>query len=248
MLPNSLPRILCVIPALPSEIKLETLRSIFNQTIPINHTVLLTEKIEEKLLFPAKISRVLNNMFENLKLENYDYILRVDADTVLPLNFVEGNLKQNCEVVGYGPAQLIKVDSFQKCMGGRMHPDHDDGYFFVKYPQCNLSATLKYNVEPVIRRKSGFHQGTSWFLSQGELHFRYGYDLFHECFVVFLKWRNYHPYGIFFLAGYFRALFQRKKRFDVADAILAHNLLKYRHPSRFFRFARTKIRKWRSVK
>jgi hypothetical protein len=232
----SSPRILCLVPALPSEVRLDTLQSIFNQTIPVVSTILLTEKIMEKMPFPAKISKVINNMLNDLKLENYDYLLRVDADTVLPPNFIEGNLKHNFDVIGYGPAQLIKMSSFQKYMGGRMHPDHDDGYPLVKFAQCGLKSKDTYFIAPNIQRVGGLHHGSSWFISQGELHFRYGYDIFTEIGIVFGKYRKYHPYGVFFLVGFFKALFQRKKRFDVAASILAGHFLKYSHPSRFLKF------------
>lgn len=237
------PRILCLIPALPMELRLETLKSIFGQTVPVTCTVLLTEKIKEHLPFPAKISKVLNNGLTDLRLENYDYLLRVDADTVLPPNFIKDNLKMDYDVLGYGPAQLIKVDSFLKYMGGRMYPSHDDGYPIVKFKQCGLKASSRYFVEPVIQRKPGFHQGTSWFVSQGELQYCYGYDILYEFAIVLYKWRRYHPYGLFYLVGYFKALFERKQRFDVAAPVLAHNSLKYKNPLRFFRFANKKLRR-----
>lgn len=233
-------KIVCLVPALPFEVRMDTLRSIFYQSIPVACTILLTEKISENLPFPAKISKVLNNMLVNLKLENYDYILRVDADTVLPLNFVEENLKDNFDVVGYGPAQLIKVSSFIECMGGRMHPEHDDGYPLVKFAQCGFKTRTTYFVDPIIQRVSGKHQGSSWYISQGELHYQYGYDIFHEIWIL-RKWKQYHPYGLFFFVGYIKALFQQKSRFDVADKIMAHNLLKYKQPSRFFKFVSKRI-------
>ena len=233
-------RIVCLIPALPSEVRMNTLQSIFNQTVPVSCTILLTQKIEADLPFPAKISKVLNDMLDNLKLENYDYLLRVDADTVLPTNFIEENLKHDFDLLGYGPAQLIKISSFQQCMSGRMHPDHDDGYPLIKFYQSGFKVTTSYFVEPIIHRKSGLHRGSAWFIDQGEMQFRFGYDIFHEL-SIFRRWREYHPYGVFFLIGYFKALFQHQSRLDIAEAIMAHNSLKYRHPSRFFKFVGKKI-------
>lgn len=229
------PRIVCIVPALPNEVRLDTLRSIFFQTVPVSCVIILTEKIKEHLPFPAKISKVMNNMLVNLKIENYDYLLRVDADTVLPLNFIEENLKAQYDVLGFGSAQLIAVPAFRKCMNGLMHPDHDDGYPLFRFPQCGFKATLNYKVEPVFRRRSGLHRGSAWFVSQGELHYRYGYDILYELAIVLGKWKQYHPYGLFFFVGYFKALFQRKKLFDAGEIILRHNLLKYRHPLRFLK-------------
>jgi hypothetical protein len=240
-------KVICLIPSLPSEVRMETLTSIFNQTVPVVHTILLTERVKDSLSFPAKISLVLNNMLENLKLENYDYLLRVDADTILPPNFIEENIKSCCAVIGYGPAQLIEVKAFLKFMKGRMYPDHDDGYPIVKLKQDGLKTQVTYKVSPIIQRKSGFHQGTKWFIEQGELHFCYGTDVLSEFAVVMFKWKNYHPYGCFFLVGYFKALFQGKSYFDVAPTIIANHLLKFKQPLRLFRSEKVK-RKIRGFK
>ncbi len=74
---------------MPNEIEIDTLQSIFSQSIPVTTTLLLTEKVTEKISFPAKISKILNSMIEFVRIEKFDYILRVDADVILPQNFIE---------------------------------------------------------------------------------------------------------------------------------------------------------------
>jgi hypothetical protein len=244
---NNQPRIICFVPALPNEIRLNTLHSIASQSIPVSAICLLTKFAPKTLAFPAKISYIVNEWLATVRLEDYDYLLRVDADTVLPANFIEGNLTGDFDVVGYGPAQLIKVSSFIKVMGGRMHPDHDDGYPLVKFKQAGLKAQSTYFVEPVIQRQPGFHQGATYFVGQGELHYRYGYDPVGELLVVFGKYKRYHPFGVFYLVGYFKALLTHKSRFDVAGPILSAGLLKYRNPSRFFKSNKVKMRIIRGI-
>jgi hypothetical protein len=227
------PRIICIIPALPSEIRMDTLQSVFNQTIPITHTILLTQKIIENISFPAKISKVINGMLTNIKLENYDYLLRVDADTVLPLNFVEENLKLDMDALGYGYAQIIKITPFIKIMGGKMHPDHDDGYVLAKFRYMNLKASSKgYAVPPTLKRLSGYHHGTSWFISQGELNYMYGDDPVN---VIFTAIYGFNEYALFQVYGYFKAMLTGKKRFDIANIVIYRHMLKFRNPSRFLR-------------
>ena len=242
------PHILCLIPVLPSELRIETLRSIINQTMPVDCVVLATEKAPSNLEFPAKISWVLNGVLESFRLECFDYVLRVDSDTVLPIDFIEKNIALGCGVVGFGPAQLIKVNVFNECMGGRFHRVHDDGYPLVKFQQCGYKVSRNYAAEPFIQRKPGFHHGYNWFVVQGGLHYRYGYDPIGELLVVLYKWRQYHPYGLFFLVGYFKALLLNKKRFDVAQTILYQHLNKYKHPSRFFKLGRLKKSIFRGLK
>jgi hypothetical protein len=227
------PRVLCIIPSLPDEVKMDTLRSIFSQTVPVACTILLTEKITEKLTFPAKISKVINNMLVDLKLENYDYLLRVDADVVLPHNFLEENLKQNFDVLGYGYAQLIKMSSFIKYMDGKLHPEHDDGYVLAKFEYFGLkSSSNAYSVQPIVKRKPGFHHGSSWFVTQGELHYRYGDEPISQ---IVDRVYGFSIYSVFEAFGYFKALLQRKERFDIAGPNLYLQLRKFRNPTRLFR-------------
>lgn len=229
------PRVCVLVPALPSEIRADTLRSIAYQSVAPSCIILLTEKVGGNLAFPAKMSLILNNMLGSLRLESFDYLLRVDADAVLPLNFIEQNIAAGFDVLGEGYAQLIKVSSFVEHCGGRFHPDHDDGYILVKFAQLGLNVShTGYVVAPVLCREPGYHHGSGWFVAQGELKYRYGWEpvaLFANTFY------NLDAYRCFEVIGYFSALFRRLKRFDVSATILHKQLGKYRYPSRFFRVA-----------
>jgi len=236
-----LPRIICVIPALPSEVKLSTLRSIFSQTIPVDYTILLTKKVQEKLRFPVKISLVLNEMLKDLKLENFDYLLRVDTDTVLPDNFIEENLKLDLDVLGWGCAELVKIDPFLKVMGGQFHPEHDDGYIHVKMRQVGLKSSQEgYAVKPICIREPGKHHGNNWFFAQGVLDYQYGFDpagTLYNAFAVFGL--RYAPSVVY---GYIYGVINPKiKRFDVASVNMQHYFRKYWQLNRWFKV--TKIRR-----
>jgi len=55
---------------------------------------------------------------EHVNLEDYDYLLRVDADIILPKRFIEENLKAEADYVGKaGYCMLIKVSPFLKVFG-----------------------------------------------------------------------------------------------------------------------------------
>jgi hypothetical protein len=218
-------KILCVIPALPNEIKMDTLQSVFSQSIPVTTTLLLTERINEKTSFPAKISKVLNNMLEYVRIEKFDFILRVDADTVLPLDFIEKNLATGNRAIGYGYAQLIEVKSFIKYMDGKFNPEHDDGYVIEKFKFCGVPAAWDYVAKPTLKRKMGFHHGSKWFVDQGSLKFMYGWDPVNLAVYVLKKFSAYSFLEVY---GYFYALFKRKKRFDVATKLMQKNFRKYR--------------------
>jgi hypothetical protein len=218
-------KILCVIPTLPCEIKIDTLQSIFSQSIPVTTTLLLTEIINDQISFPAKISKVLNSMIAFVRIEKFDYILRVDADIILPQDFIEKNIISGFYAMGYGYAQLIDVKSFIKCMGGKFNSEHDDGYIIEKFKFCGLPTSWDYVVKPILKREAGNHHGTSWFFTQGELKYKYGWEPVSLGIYVF---KHFNVYSFFEILGFFNALFNRKKRFDVAPNIMSNQLQKYR--------------------
>ncbi len=174
--------------------------------------------------FPAKISKVLNNMLEYINIEKFDYILRVDADIILPLDFIEKNITSGQHAIGYGYAQLIEVKSFIKCMGGKFNPEHDDGYIIEKFKFCGVPASWDYVVKPTLKRQMGFHHGSKWFVDQGSLKFMYGWDPIGIGLYVLKK---FSPYSFLEAYGYFCALFKRKKRFDVSTKLVQKNFRKY---------------------
>jgi hypothetical protein len=243
---NDKPKVCVLVPVLPMEVRGDVLRSIALQSVEPNCIILLTKKVREKLPFPAKMSVVLNEMLGRLKLEYFDYLLRVDADTVLPSNFIEENIKGGFDAVGEGYAQLIRVAAFREYCGGRFHPDHDDGYILVKFAQLGLKVShTGYIIKPIVERVPGIHQGSSWFVAQGDLKYRYGWEPSALLFNLFM---NRCQFSIFELYGYFLALVKHKKRFDVSAAILDKQLMKYRHPTRFARLPKFMVKVIRGIK
>jgi len=232
-MPPTIPRVLCIIPAHPNEHSEQVVQCIKNQTIPIQHIEVLTELINERLSFPARISKVINNYLVTVDLTQYDILFRADTDTRFTPNFLEENLKKGYDALGYGYAQIIKMPIFIKVFNGRMNPDHDDGYILVKLHFTGYKANCDdYAVKPILLRKSGFHHGSSWFAAQGELNYMYGDDPIN---VLFNTLYSFNQYTIFQICGYFKALLTRKKRFDIALPVIQRHMLKFRHPMRFFR-------------
>jgi hypothetical protein len=229
------PRVLCVVAALPEDVRLETLRSIFYQTVPVVGVLISIEHLEGGILFPAKMAKILNNALSLVNLDNIDYILRVDSDVILPFDFIEANVKGGYAIMGEGYAQLINARVLQKYFGGRLHEDHDDGYLLVKGRQLGLKIThTGYIVPPIKRRVNGVHQGSKWFFAQGDLKYRYGYEpIAFGANLIFGESRC--VYTVFEVFGWVMAMVRRKSRFDVAAQILYRQLDKYRRPAKLFK-------------
>ncbi|MCD6241922.1 hypothetical protein J7K27_10525 [Candidatus Bathyarchaeota archaeon] len=203
-------KILCVVPCLPEDFNPKMLFSILNQTVPVDMIVLLPKKVEGRTI-AEKVSKVLNEALSHIKIEDFDYILRVDCDTVIPPNFIEENLKGEPDLCGQsGHAMLIKVEAFKKAMNLRLHPQSDDGYLTKKFMMLGLNVQ-KWKVKPIHKKR--LHSPIEMF-RRGILRYKYGHEPFH----ILFDWRH-DIRNIFAIFGYFYALLKREKKFDVADYV-----------------------------
>jgi len=207
------PKILCVIASLPSDFNLAVLKSVFQQSVPVDVIVLLPKKISGETVV-EKVSKVLNDGLQHIKLEDFDYILRVDSDTVLPPSFLEENLKGKPDLCGgAGYAMVIKTSTFLRIMKGKFHPKSDDSYTCYKFMKENCNVG-KNRVTPILLRTSGKHHGITYFFNRGKAMYRLGYEPFHV--LASFRWALGNIFAVF---GYFAALLKREKKFDVADFV-----------------------------
>jgi hypothetical protein len=224
-------RVLCIIPSLPKDLNPLTIQSILNQTYSVEMLVVFPKKVVGKTV-SQKVSRVLNEGLSHIKLEDFDYILRVDCDTILPADFLEENLKGEPDLCGdAGHAMLIKVKPFLDVMKGKFHPLSDDSYTCYKFMKEGCKF-VKRRVEPIKTRQMGLHHGTSYFAKPGHQNILYFYNrgkgmhrLGYEPFHVLGRLR-YSIWNVFAVFGYFTALIKREKKTDVADFVWGRQVKK----------------------
>lgn len=203
-------KILCIIPCLPEDFNSKSLISILNQTVPVDMIVLLPKRVKGKTI-GEKLSKVLNEGLSRIKLEDFDYILRIDSDTVIPANFLEENLKDKPDLCGKaGHAMLIKVEAFRKAMNCRFHPENDDSYTRYKFMQLGFKVT-DWRVKPLHKKR--LHSPIIA-LRRGINMYRLGYEPVH----VFLSLR-YNIRNFFAIFGYLLALLKQEQKFDVANFV-----------------------------
>jgi len=171
-----------------------------------------------------RVSKVLNEGLSHIRLEDFDYLLRVDGDVVLLHNFLEENLKGKPDICGGARhAMLIKVSPFLKLMNGKFHPKSDNSYTVYKFMKegCRIK---KRKVQPIILRQAGLHQGNwffkpkhqsvMYFYDRGKAMWRLGYEQFHV-----LGSSRFTFWNVFAVFGYLDALIKREKKFDVANFV-----------------------------
>lgn len=158
----------------------------------------------------VRIAKALNDLLSKESIKKYDYLLRVDADVILPLSFLETNLKLDADYVGRaGYAMLLRVSAFIKFFGGRF-PEipAEDSYVGLKLIACG-AGVKPYAIPPILKEKND----VAWWrklIVRGKEAYKLGYEPLHILWLVLHDIKK-----IFILIGYFIALFMRLRRYDI---------------------------------
>jgi hypothetical protein len=200
---------------LPEELSSKTLQSLLNQTVPLNMIVVMMQHVPGSNL-GRKVSFLFNKAMSRISFQEYDYILRVDGDVILPSNYLEKNMELHADVVGTGGyAMLLKTSTFKKIMDGKLHRESDDSYLFAKFKM--LGCIVK---KPIV---DAYHVEKNhkpfYYLERGRIAYQVGYEPLHMFYLLVSNWRN-----IITLYNYFSMMIQRKNKFDVANYIKQYQI------------------------
>ena len=202
---------------MPDELNVQTLRSVADQTVPVTSTLLLTGKSEAET-FPAKMSQILNEGLQDVNLDNFDYLLRVDSDTVLPPDFIEKNIAGEPAVVGYGYAMLIHIKTWRRLMDCKFHPEQDDSYIRFKF-MFHKEKSVDYTVQPLNHRSSGKRHSVKYFFDRGMSMYKFGYEPVRVLSKILIDKRN-----LFTVLGYVKATLKHPAKYEFAHWALHYQL------------------------
>jgi len=227
------PLILAVIPTLNDD-PTSTIKSIINQTIKVSKILVAvgSKELYQKLLstkrnsikeffyvkpnfqdpLGKRVAVALNTVLSKVQLREYDYLLRVDADTILPKRFLEENLKVDADCVARGGyAMLIKMSSFIKFFNGRFAVvEAEDSY--IGFKLLSQGRTVKsWILPPRLNRESGVHHSWRYYFIRGLARYKFGYEPLHVFGSLYRDIRN-----AFTILGYLTALLKRMERHDFA--------------------------------
>ncbi|MCR8433208.1 MAG: glycosyltransferase family 2 protein [Crenarchaeota archaeon] len=236
------PKILAIIPTLDDDPS-DTIRSLLHQTIKVSQifVVVGSKRLYEKLVstnenkdivkifyvkpdfrdpLGKRVAKALNYALSMVELNNYDYLLRVDADTVLPKRFIEENIKVNADYVGKsGYAMLLKMNCFLRVFKGRfIEVAFEDTHMGLKLLSQGYSVQ-SWALPPKLKRKSGAHHSWRYYFIRGMELYKLGYEPVHMVELIRHDIRN-----IFAILGYFAAIIKRARRYDIASWVFRAQL------------------------
>jgi len=211
-------RVLCLVVSLPQRLTRETVWSVIGQSIP-NFTMFLTKKSK----LPSLIQRIAdaeNEGLSHVNLSRFDYILKVDGDTVLGKDFVKNNLIGDPDVVGGGSAMLIKVSAFNEVMNGKFYAECEDPYIRLKFQMAHKKVR-GYRDPPLY---VGNHPlDVRYLVDLGWLHYRLGWTPIHVASKMFKKPPDSLK-EIFIVLSYFVACLTRPKKMDTFGFVRTYQI------------------------
>ncbi|MEM2122628.1 MAG: glycosyltransferase family A protein [Candidatus Bathyarchaeia archaeon] len=234
-------RVLAIIPTLADD-PTETINSVVEQTVKVSRILVAVgskflyqrlastnplDAVEYIYVEPdfrdplgKRVATELNAALSNTCLEDYDYLLRVDADTVLSHRFIEENLKAGADCVGEGGcAMLIKIDSFIKFFDGRFpEVGAEDSYIMLKLLSRGCSVK-PWVLPPKLKRRSGAHHPWRYHFVRGVEMYKLGYEPIH----VF-KPLLHDIRGLLIVLGYFMGLLKKARRYEFAGWVFRRQL------------------------
>lgn len=173
----------------------------------------------------VRIASALNRILERVDLAKYDYLLRVDADAILTPFFIKACIEQDVDLVGEFGAMLMAMPAFRQVFHGRFpEVNKEDIYISLKMKSTNRLVAL-WNVPPIFRRLPGAGKPPNYFVENGLEMWKLGYEPFHVIWDALVRIMLRHePVVLFQYVGYFGALINRKKRYEFAKYVTAHQL------------------------
>lgn len=211
-------KVLCVIPVLLGEEFVDALESVVKQTVKIDYVLLTFKKGPKVSKIGQKMSAVMNDALRKIRLKEFDYLLRVDTDMVLPQDFLEKNLKGNPDYVGNtAGAQIIRVSSFHKVFNGQFPLFSDDSYVIRKFKVEGYDVRAQYVVYPIFTRKGGSPHGSKYFVHRGLEQYRLGYTPIHIALSSMRLIKSGQLYGFFVALAYCFAWVFRVEKRDVFE-------------------------------
>jgi len=173
----------------------------------------------------VRAAKAINRALERANLRLYDYLLKVDADVLMPLDYVERCLLLGADLVGLGPFMLVRVKPFIRLLGG-CWPEvpTDDAYVMMRFKAAGLK-TAPCPEGLVLKKKAG--SGWKYYYYRGIFDFKIGFDPIKELFsIISLIMHRRTLLTLFTLVGYLTAIVKGERMYSFGRINLVKSVIK----------------------
>jgi hypothetical protein len=205
--------------SLPKDLTFETIKSVMQQTIPVDMIVLLTKR-SNKSTQDERTAEALNDGLEKIDLKKFDYILRVDGHVVLPKDFLEKNLEGEPDTMYGSGFEIVKVAPFIEIMGGRYYPMNDDSYLNAKFTQ--FGKRVEEQKIGLLHKEHPFNP--NYYMERGRTLYRLGWTPFHVIGIYMTSKLTRKRTAAFVIGSYFLSFLARPPKYDVANFVTGYQV------------------------
>ena len=190
----------------------EMLRSRYARMTNI-HVLYLKPDLSQ--LLGQRIAAALNFGFEHFDLDDYDYLLRIDADSVVPDGYILRNLPGDKQyVTGHTSGILIKMESFSKLLGGRYPVENcEDAILSLRLTLHGFENITTERI--ILLRVGGGGKDWRYWYQNGNLLYRIGAEPLHFAFGSLMRvLEERQPLRVFQILGCFVYMIKRVKKLE----------------------------------
>ncbi|MGD0395505.1 MAG: glycosyltransferase family A protein [Nitrososphaerales archaeon] len=189
--------------------------SLESQSLPPARIV-VADKIFHDRHVGIRVSKAINTALDGLDMTEFDWLLRVDGDTLLPPDWIEKASALGADVVGTGGVLLVRMSAF-KAVGYRFPVlEAEDSMLILKLMSLGFKR-VPYT-EPISLR--GMMRGTDssmlTFFRNGIWRWKMGYEPIHAVYISVAASAHHRNLRFLFqIFGYFFAMLSRPKKWDI---------------------------------
>ena len=180
-----------------------------------------------------RTAQAINVAASRVNMSDFDYILRTDADAILPNDFLEKNIALGADCAtegayGSGYGMLLKVSAFEKALNGRFaEVSAEDSYtvYMLRYRGFSIKALASV---ARLNRQPGETHSYRYQWERGVAAYKVGYEPIHMISLIRSSSKN-----LITIFSYFLAALKQEKKYEFAGWVFKqqiNNLVRIRQP------------------
>jgi hypothetical protein len=124
------------------------IESLKNQTLKPTKIIIANYRVPTKYSVGQRSAYAFNRAVQNVNLEKYDYLIKLDDDVLLPPNFIEANIGL-ADYVGEGRAMVLKIKTFLQIMDGKLKVMQSEDTYLAHSFYWAGAKIRNWNVIPI---------------------------------------------------------------------------------------------------
>jgi hypothetical protein len=164
-----------------------------------------------------RLGKAINFALKKIRVDAYDFLLKLDADIVLPTEFLSRNLSVGADLVGQsGFSMLLRVRPFMKLLNGRWPEETAEDTYIAHLYSRHGYTVADLVLSPLMNREGGFCYSWRYQLERGLSMYKLGCEPLHVLAAAAVDFKL-NRRSIFLVFGYALAALKRVETYEFAS-------------------------------